>query len=370
MPAPVPVLLMAREIGAGGTERQLAEVAKWLDRSRWTPHVACFRDQGIRADELRAAAVPIVRLPVRSFRSPSVFHGAVQLGRYLREHGIRITHTFDMPANIFGTMAARVHGCPVVLSSQRSYRSLRKPHERLLLRFTDRIVDGIVVNCDAMRRHLIEDERIAGNRVHVCPNGIDLARFPHENRARRPELAGAEIVIGTVCVLRPEKGLATLIEAFARVCQPDARPDVRLVIVGSGPVLPDLQALSARLGVNPLFVPATAEVGSWLRSIDIFVLPSLSEALSNALMEAMASGCCPVASRVGGNPELVRPGETGMLFEAGDAGELAGAFRRLAANPGHRRQFAEAAIRLMENEFTVAASVRRMGEIYTAMLDR
>jgi len=366
MPAPIPVLLMAREIGAGGTERQLAEVAKWLDRSRWTPHVACFHDQGIRADELRAARVPIVRLPVRSFRSPSVFHAATQLGRYLWEHGIRITHTFDMPANIFGTIAARVHRCPVVLSSQRSYRSLRKPHERWLLRFTDRIVNGIVVNCEAMRRHLVEDERVAAGRVHVCPNGIDLARFPHENRVRRPELAGAGIVIGTVCVLRPEKGLRTLIEAFARVRQSDAR----LVIVGSGPILPDLESLSARLGVSPLFVPATSEVASWLRSMDIFVLPSLSEALSNALMEAMASGCCPVASRVGGNPELVRPGETGMLFEAGNAGELTDVLRGLIADPARQRQLAEAAIRLIESRFTVAASVRRMGEIYAAMVNR
>jgi len=169
-----------------------------------------------------------------------------------------------------------------------------------------------------------------------------------------------------VCVLRPEKGLITLIEAFARL----RRPDVHLVIVGSGPVLPDLQLLSKRLGVNPQFVPATSDVDSWLRSMDIFVLPSLSEALSNALMEAMASGCCPVASRVGGNPELVQPGETGMLFEAGDAGGLAEALQCLIANPVQRGQFADSAVRMMRSRFTVTASVRRMGEIYTAMLNR
>ena len=357
---------MARALGAGGTERQLAELAKAIDRGQWTPHVACFRDDGIRAEELRTAGVPIVQFPVTSFLAPAVFPIARRLGRYLRDHGIRITHTFDMPANIFGTIAARAQGCPIVLSSQRSYRSLRKPRERLMLRVTDRIVDGIVVNCEAMKRHLVEEERIAASRIHVCPNGIDLARFPHEPRSRRPELADAEIVIGTVCVLRPEKGLITLIEAFARL----RRPDVHLVIVGSGPVLPDLQLLSKRLGVNPQFVPATPDVGSWMRSMDIFVLPSLSEALSNALMEAMASGCCPVASRVGGNPELVQPGETGMLFEAGDAGGLAEVLQGLIANPAQRGQFAESAVRRMRSRFTVTASVRRMSEIYTTMLNR
>ena len=366
VPATVPVLLMARELGAGGTEQQLTEIAKYLDRSQWTPHVACFRDGGIRADELRAAGVPIVRFPVHSFCSPSIFNGVACFRKYVREHGIQIIHTFDMPANIFGTIAARTQRCPIVLSSQRSYRSLRKPHQRLMLRFTDHIVDGIVANCEAMKQHLVKDERIAEKRVHVCPNGIDLTRFPVEPRSRRPELSDIETVIGTVCVLRPEKGLATLIEAFARLKQ----PNTKLVIVGSGPVLADLQSLSRRLGVDPLFVPATPDVGSWLRSMDVFVLPSLSEALSNALMEAMASGCCPVASRVGGNPELVRHKATGMLFEAANSGELADVLRHLIADPARRRQLAESARSLIISQFTVAASVDRMSEIYNSMLHR
>src|SRR5207244_161276 len=100
---------------------------------------------------------------------------------------------------------------------------------------------------------------------------------------------------------------------------------IRLLIVGSGPALPDLQASARRfaLGGRCVFEPATRDVGAWLREIDIFVLPSLSEAFSNSLMEAMASGCCVVASRVGGNPELVVEGETGLLFRAADSADLA-----------------------------------------------
>jgi glycosyltransferase involved in cell wall biosynthesis len=118
------------------------------------------------------------------------------------------------------------------------------------------------------------------------------------------------------------------------------------------------------------FEPATRDVAQWLRCIDIFVLPSLSEALSNSLMEAMACGCCPVASRVGGNPELVNPETTGLLFEAGDAGDLAAQLRKLIGNEDLRRRYADASAALIASDFTHRASAARMGEIYADNLRR
>ena len=107
-------------------------------------------------------------------------------------------------------------------------------------------------------------------------------------------------MIGTVCALRPEKGVDTLIRAFAKM----QSPNTALVLVGSGPEEPKLRALAKELAVeNCHFEAATSEVAQWLSATDIFVLPSRSEALSNALMEAMSCGCCPMATRVGGNPE-------------------------------------------------------------------
>ncbi len=170
---------------------------------------------------------------------------------------------------------------------------------------TDRLVDGIVVNCEYMRQHLENDENVPAKLIHLCYNGIDTAVFRPEAQKRPVEVADATVVIGVVCALRPEKGLSTLVEAFAAIAQ--QHPGVKLAIVGSGPCLPELQeqARAAQIADRCVFVPKTNEVARWLRAIDIFVLPSLTEALSNALMEAMACGCCAVASRVGGNPELL-----------------------------------------------------------------
>jgi len=171
-----------------------------------------------------------------------------------------------------------------------------------------------------------------------------------------------------VCALRPEKGLDTLLDAFAAVR--GLEPGMKLAIVGSGPCLAALQDRARALGVLPdcVFEPATPHVADWLHAIDIFVLPSLSEAFSNSLMEAMACGCCVAASRVGGNPELVVHGETGMLIEPRDAAGLAEVLRLLVRDPARRGELATNAARLVNKRFSLATAARTMGEIYTGLL--
>jgi glycosyltransferase involved in cell wall biosynthesis len=119
-----------------------------------------------------------------------------------------------------------------------------------------------------------------------------------------------------------------------------------------------------------LFHPAEKDVGPWLKSIDIFVLPSLTEALSNSLMEAMASGCSIIASNVGGNPELVSHGETGMLFKSNDAQSLAATIRLVARNPNLRRRLACNAQALIRENFRLEQSAGRMAEIYDDFVSR
>jgi glycosyltransferase involved in cell wall biosynthesis len=136
-----------------------------------------------------------------------------------------------------------------------------------------------------------------------------------------------------------------------------------------------LAALEARartlaLGGDCRFQSAAQNVAEWLRAMDIFVLPSLFEALSNSLMEAMACGCCAVASDTGGNPELVRDGDTGLLFPTGDSAALAARLDRLLAHRDERRRLAERGARLMRESFTREIAARRMGEIYRRYLER
>jgi glycosyltransferase involved in cell wall biosynthesis len=363
MPGPTPVLLLARELHLGGSERQLTEIAKALDRARFDPRAGCFRDAGLRLEDLRAAGVPLVQFPVHSLASVP---GALRLAAYIREQGIRLVHTFDAPANLYGVPVARMAGAARVVSSQRAHRDLVPPFYRHWLRITDRMVDAVVVNCEFLRRHLIEEQKVPASLIRLCYNGIDTGMFQPERGARVAALRDAALVIGVVCALRPEKGLDTLLEAFAAVRE----PGMRLAVVGSGPCLPDLEARACTLGILPdcVFAPATAQVAAWLHSIDIFVLPSLTEALSNSLMEAMACGCAVAASRVGGNPELVADGETGMLFAPRDAAGLAHTLRLLIHDAALRGELAGRAARMIHSRFSLAAAAQRMGEIYSELL--
>ncbi|MDX2150587.1 MAG: glycosyltransferase [Bryobacteraceae bacterium] len=364
MAAPTPILLFVRELHQGGCERDLTKLALHLDRSRFQPHVGCFYGDGLRASELRDGGLPPVEFPVHSFRSPALLPHAFALRRYVQKHRIRLVQSFDVPASVFVTPVV-AGAAPVVLTSQLSYRSLVSRPLQWLLRASDRMATGVVVNCEAMRRHMIE-EGVAPHRVHVCCNGIDTGVFHPGSGQRRAEVHGASLVIGTVAALRPEKGLATLLEAFAAARLEDAR----LVIIGSGPILPTLQAHAAALGLaaSTLFIAATTEVADWLRSIDIFVLPSRSEALSNALMEAMACGCTPVASNVGGNPELVESGQNGLLFPVGDADALRSNLVILAGDPNLRHEWGTRSAARIREQYSLGAYVRRMEGLYGDLL--
>ncbi len=220
---------------------------------------------------------------------------------YIRRHEIRIVHTFDFPMNLYAAPLARTFRVPVVLTSQRQSRALY-PRIRPWLRLTDRLADGVVVNCESVRREMIEREGVRPNKVLLCYNGLDTESFPP--RTTENESAGT-LTIGVLCVFRPEKDLLTLVEAFHRIR--NLRPGLRLVLVGQGILREALEQRIRELGLGAQchLEPATSDVSGWLLRMDIFVLPSLSEAFSNSLMEAMASGCAPIASRVGGNPDLL-----------------------------------------------------------------
>jgi glycosyltransferase involved in cell wall biosynthesis len=366
---PTPILMTVRELHHGGIERDVTKIAMKIDRSRFEPHVASYQAGGMRFEELRRAGVPILHLPLSSLKSPSTVSVAMRMRRYVREHGIRLVHAYDSSA-VFVLPIARALRIPAVLSSTLGNRNLMDRRTHHQVRWTDKIVDAVVVNCEAMRRHMIDDEHISSARIELCYNGVDSAQF-YPAAARKPApVANASFVIGAICVLRPEKALDLLQEAFARVRH--LKPGMKLLIVGSGPELPRLEANSQRLGLQDdcIFVPGTPLVPQFLRAIDIFVLCSHSEAFSNGLLEAMACGCGVVGSRVGGTPELIGDDERGLLFRPGDVHDLAAKLILLIENEQRRRQLGALGAEFARRELSIEIAAGRMAEIYETVLRR
>jgi glycosyltransferase involved in cell wall biosynthesis len=360
------VLLMAHSLDLGGSERQLAEVAAALDRTALEPFAGAFNAGGVRAADLQRAGVPIVEFPLRSFRHPSALAVAASFVRWLRRMQVGLVHPFDVPTVMFAVPLARLARVPVVLSSQRGDRALFPPMYRRVLRLTDHLVDGIVVNSAFMRDLLIRRDGVPAHLLHTCPNGVDTRLFTPDGRTVPNPRAEGGCSVGTVAVLRPEKSIETLVTAFAGL----GPSPHRLVIVGDGPCKADLVALTDQLGVADRcrFVPATRDVAPWYRQMDVFVLPSLSESFSNALLEAMACGCSVIASAVGGNLEVIRDGENGRLFRVGDAGGLLRCLRDVLGDPAHRAALSAEAVQTIETSYTTSAAADRMGRLYAALL--
>jgi len=362
---PWPILLMTRSLDLGGSERQVAEVAMSLDQRRFCPAVGCFDSRGIRADDLRRAGIAVVEFAVRSFKSPRTAIVAWRFMAWLRRHDIALVHPFDVPTVLFAVPLARIARVPTVLSSQRGHPLLFSTVEQRALMVVDRMADGVVVNSSYVRQAVENDFGLRPSRIHTCPNGLDPAIFHPPDGARHPA-AGDGLVVGVVAALRPEKSIETLIEAFAGLRETSHS----LVIVGDGPCKDALVALAARLGVleRTTFTATTIDVASWYRRIDVFVLPSVSESFSNSLMEAMASGCVVLASNVGGNPELVKHGENGMLFPAGDVAGLTSRLEAVLGDAALRSRLAAAGVRTIEEGYTRQRSAQRFGELYEQLL--
>jgi glycosyltransferase involved in cell wall biosynthesis len=360
---------MVRELGSGGIERDVTKLAIGLDKQRFLPHVATFRCDGLRYDDLQRAGVPIIHLPVSSLKSPAILPVIAKFIGYIRANKIRVVHAFDS-SGVLGIPLARLLGVPALLTSTLGHRDLLDRRTLKQLTFIDRLSDAVVVNCEAMRRHLTQDFSVPAERIQLCYNGVDTTEFYPVERARPDILTDASIVIGTVCVLRPEKSLKVLQEAFAKILP--LIPGGRLLIVGNGPELERLQTNSLRLGIQDasIFLPAVASVAPLLQAMDVFVSSSRSEAFSNSILEAMACGCCVVGSRVGGTPELIADGERGLLFSVGNANELAERLLQVIEDPALRKRLGTAATQFATQKLNIQIAVARTMEIYQTILTR
>ena len=361
--------MIARDLDMGGIERDVSKFARHLHRHGVVPHVASFRGGGRAWNEIALAGVPVTDLAIASLRSRSALAAANRLKRFVHDCRIDVVHAFDAPADLFSVPFARAMRLPVVASNL-WLRSMLPRRMRLSLALTDRMATAVFVNCRAVADELTNEWHVPRRKIYVCHNGYEPDQFNPRDRRRPRELADASIVVGTVAVLREEKNLALLVDAFADLLVTE--PLARLVIVGSGALRVSLVSRAEQLRIERacMFVEATPTPADWMRAIDVFVLPSRTEAFSNALLEAMACGCCPVGSRVGGTPELIEDGVHGFLFAPGSRQELASVLERLARDPTRRRCMADAAAAFARDHLTIDIAAARLASIYRTVLDR
>lgn len=203
MNRPVPILFLIHSLGHGGSERQLAAYARNLDQKLFLPHAASVIG-GFRADEMRAEGIPVIKVPLRGMFAPNVIEVSRELRAYIKKHRIGIVHAFDYGTALFGVLVARSAGV-IALSSQRFFMDSVPRKYQMTTLVAHWLAHGVITNSEELKRYLHDRYKYPAGRIDACPNGLDPDVFCPAPQVRPRE----NIVIGTVCVLRPGKTCAS-----------------------------------------------------------------------------------------------------------------------------------------------------------------
>jgi glycosyltransferase involved in cell wall biosynthesis len=341
-------------LAVGGQEKLLVEFARHADRTRFDLHVISLTTRGRLAGEIETCGWRVTCLE----EPPGVRPGMIlRLARLFRKHRFGVVHTHDDKPLLYAAAAARLAGVPRVYHTQHhgTTRPLRL-RQAAALKVAAGVTAAFICVSEDSARGVIQ-QGVPARKVATIWNGIDTARFTYIG----PCSGGPAVAVAR---LSPEKDIGTLLQALALVRR--QHPSFSLALAGDGPCMPALRQLATDLGLaeTVAFLGEVRDIPALVACASLFVLPSVTEGISLTLLEAMARGLPVVATKVGGNPEVVVEGETGVLVPARDPAALAAALLRLAGDREAGQRMGLAGRRRVERHFDVHRMVARYEALY------
>jgi glycosyltransferase involved in cell wall biosynthesis len=362
---PVRVCFMIDRLSRAGTETQLLALLRTLDPGKVQPSLVLLDGEDDLSRALEPATCPVIRLGVRKLMSLSSARAVRRLQSFWREHQPDILQTYFLDASYFGTPIAKLSGIRKVVRVRNNLGYWQNTKHRLLGKLIHPFLNITLTNTAAGKQTLIEREGLRPNRVEVLENGVDHERF---KRFMLPDTSRSRVRVGCVANLRPVKNIDGLMRAAKTAVE--RFPQLIFEVAGEGEQREELEHLhnTLALGNRFLFRGSVADVGEFLRTVDIAVLPSHSEGMSNSLLEYMAAGRAVIATAVGANPELIRHGKDGLIVPSSDESSLVEAIGQLLANPVRAAGFGASARKRVEAEYSRTAMCRRFEEFYRGLV--
>jgi len=339
-------------------ERLLVEFARHADRGRFELEFVCLGTRGPIAGTLESLGWTVRTLEMK----PGLRPGAMMtLARLFRSSRIDLVHTHNTKPLLYASVAAKIASMGGLVHTRHGQRIGSSRRQDAAFSLACKGADRVVCVSGATYRASVE-EGLARDSLCTIENGIDVERF----RFAGPQHDGPVLYVGR---LSPEKGVDVLLHSLRRMLLNE--PAIRLRIVGTGPSLDELRELARTLGVSGSveFCGEVSDVAAHLRQASMLVLPSRSEGLSIAVLEAMGLGLPVVATRVGGTPEAVTHGVTGLLVDKDDVEGLASAVLRLRRDHTMAQQFGAAGRESVASRFDVRTMVARYEGMYAEVLE-
>ena len=372
---PIRLLKFLAYLAIGGSERQVLNIRHGIDASRFDLHLGCFGcfDEQIAVD---LSGTPLEVYKIRKLYGLRAIKECLRLAAYLRQQRMDIVHAYNFYANVFALPAARLAQVPVVLASIRDTGEYWTVRQRAVNKIVCRLADRVIVNAEAIKRGLVV-EGYRPERITVIPNGIicpPLRATPDRSLHQEFGLSPDDVLIGVVSRIARQKGLeyflAAIPDVLARI------PNAKFLIIGDNSFNPQyreelkLQVSTLGLEDKVVFTGFRLDVPQIVSSLAVSVLPSVSgEGLSNSLLESMAAALPVVATNIGGNPEVVVDGETGLLVPPRKPAALAEAICRVLLTPGMRHSFGQAGRRRVLDHFSNERMIRTVEHLYEELLE-
>jgi glycosyltransferase involved in cell wall biosynthesis len=367
LPDSATILLLTTSYGPGGAERMVATLSAILNQDRYKTLVGISRP-GWLQDECERLNVESRVIPLAGPLNMQWFRTCFKV---VRHEKVALIHAHEFSAIVYGWIVARLAGVPFVGTIHGKNYFWEKLRRRMAYRIISRSGRLVAVSED-LKRFVMDTVGLPDTRVQVIYNGVQVGSPVSDadvGRCREElSLNAGDLVIGSIGSLYPVKGHQYLLDAVSGVFR--QYPRAVLLLAGSGELETSLKEQTARLGIerHVRFLGIRLDVSRLLALMDVFVLPSLSEGLSLALLEAMAARRAVVATRVGGNAELVVEGETGMLVPSKDSEQLASAICKLLGDKAMREEFGRKAATRIQERFSAVQMADRYQCLYRELL--
>lgn len=362
---PVVVAQLISTFKVGGAEALALDITRRTDRARFRPLACALRVTGEMEERFNEAGVETRVIGAREGRGLDI-RAIFRLAKLLKREHVQVLQCHNRASHMYGAFAAKLAGVPAVICTRHAAplnygnKGRPVPLERLAIPLTH----WFVAVSKEVHETAVERGRVPAGRSSVIPNGVDLSRFQMNGSVP------AESDLVCVARLSPEKRHDLLLAAVRRLSELGIKPT--LTLAGDGPARPSVEARIKEFGLSGQvrLLGTRKDVPELLGSANIFVLTSDTEGLPITIIEAMAAGKPVVATRVGGVPDVVVDGETGILVPAGDVEQLARALEKMLRDEALRKRMGAAGSRAARERFDIVETVRHYEALYTRLLER